>query len=441
MAGFAGIMCKGMHIKVSEMLDIISNRGEFGRTIIETNDATLGVIWLNHEQGIFNRYQETGIFQIGPGNGHQITIETKGDHLVIRRGKYGIVPVYLGKDKNSNMIFASEIKALVFDTKKLLEFLPGQQMINGQISTYFELDIIEENQSPAEELASQLKHKLKDVFQARLKTNEAGIWLSGGLDSSIVTGILKEHLQNLHSFTTGMINSPDLIKAKEIADFFGTNHHEIILDKEMILKILPDVILHLETFDVQLVRSGIISMCNAWASADYVQEVFTGDAADELFAGFEYLMVLPTEDLNKELITLIKKMPGTSLQRVDRSTAAFGLTGNIIFADPEIIEFAITIPGKYKIRDGIEKWILRYAFMDMLPEDILFRPKSKIWQGAGIHSLLAEHARETISDNDFSIERQLPNGWYLSNKEQLLYYRIFREHFGEFSDLGWMGIS
>lgn len=434
-------MKSGMREKVSGMLDIISNRGEYGRKIIETKNSTLGIIWSKFENNLFveNKVQDT--FRIGPSEGHQVSIEIDGDNLLIKRGKYGIVPAYIAEDKDDTIIFGSEIKSLIPESKKLIEFLPGQQFLNGNITTYFQMTEGDETNENENQIAQNLQQLLTEAISKRNRTTEAGVWLSGGLDSSIVTGLLKKKLGKLHSFTAGMKNSSDLTKASEIASFFKTEHHEIILDKKMMLNILPDVIFHLETFDVQLVRSGIISMCSAWASSDYVNEIYTGDAADELFAGFDFLKVFPASEINKELISLIKKMPSTSLQRTDRSSAAFGLSSNIIFADPSIVEYAMSIPGKFKIKDGIEKWILRFAFGDLLPDEIRQRPKNKIWQGSGIESVLSEYARSTITDFDFSIERQLPNGWYLSNKEQLLYYRIFREHFGEFSDLRWMGIS
>jgi asparagine synthase (glutamine-hydrolysing) len=110
--------------------------------------------------------------------------------------------------------------------------------------------------------------------------------------------------------------------------------------------------------------------------------------------------------------------------------------------DLDVVELALRIPPGLKIkRNGavIEKYIFRLAMQGALPEQVLWRPKSKFWQGAGVGTLLEQHANETVTDADFTRERRLPNGWRLNSKEELLYYRIFKQHFGEFEDLNWMG--
>jgi len=89
--------------------------------------------------------------------------------------------------------------------------------------------------------------------------------------------------------------------------------------------------------------------------------------------------------------------------------------------------------------DGLEKWILRQAGVGKLPDSILNRPKAKFWDGAGVGELLADYANKRISSADFDREKLLPNGWILNSKEELMYYRIFREHFGECKNLSWMG--
>ncbi|NLP06251.1 hypothetical protein GX411_09930 [Candidatus Fermentibacteria bacterium] len=109
------------------------------------------------------------------------------------------------------------------------------------------------------------------------------------------------------------------------------------------------------------------------------------------------------------------------------------------FVNPEVVDYALRIPVELKIRDGVEKWILRQALEGLLPPPVLNRPKAKFWQGAGVGELLARYADETISDGDFARERKLDNGWELAGKEELAYYRLFREYYGRASDFSWMG--
>jgi asparagine synthase (glutamine-hydrolysing) len=139
------------------------------------------------------------------------------------------------------------------------------------------------------------------------------------------------------------------------------------------------------------------------------------------------------------LVDITSRLHNTALQRVDRSASAHGLVAHVAFLDPEVVDYALRIPAELKIRDGVEKWILRRAMDGLLPESVLNRRKAKFWEGAGVGDLMAQHADERIGDDEFCRERRLPNGWTLNAKEELMYYRIFRDHFGDFADLSWMG--
>ena len=111
--------------------------------------------------------------------------------------------------------------------------------------------------------------------------------------------------------------------------------------------------------------------------------------------------------------------------------------------DGEVVEYALGIPPRFKIyRSGgppIEKWILRKTVEGRIPDDVLWRPKTKFWQGTGLKEMLSDHADSMVSDSDFARERALPNGWRLNTKEELMYYRHFRERFGDVERLDWMG--
>jgi asparagine synthase (glutamine-hydrolysing) len=109
------------------------------------------------------------------------------------------------------------------------------------------------------------------------------------------------------------------------------------------------------------------------------------------------------------------------------------------FTDPTVVSYAFRIPARLKLVENTEKWILREAVQGALPDRVLRRTKAKFWEGAGVGEHLAEHAARTVTDSDFARERRLPNGWELNTKEELLYYRLFREHFGTLEELSWMG--
>ena len=236
-----------------------------------------------------------------------------------------------------------------------------------------------------------------------------------------------------------MKNASDLAFAKEVANHIGSVHHEVIVEFNEMISKLPEVIYHLESFDALLIRSSIINYIAAKAASDYVPEIFSGEGGDELFAGYEYIKSIPQNSIADELIDITGRLHNTAFQRVDRCASAHSTVPHVIFADPKVFNFVLSIPAKYKLNNGVEKWILRQAVKDALPSSVLNRTKAKFWEGAGVYELISDYASKKVTDKDLSTERILPNGWNLSSKEELLYYRIFKEHFGEASNYDWMG--
>ena len=162
-------------------------------------------------------------------------------------------------------------------------------------------------------------------------------------------------------------------------------------------------------------------------------------SGDELFAGYEYLKSIPLSQLENELVKLTCALHNTALQRVDRCASAFGTTAHVVFTDPGVVSFAFTIPVRYKLNGTTEKWILRKAIEDLLPYNIFKRPKAKFWEGAGVKELISQYAEKKIGDNEFRQDRKLSGGLVINTKEELLYYRIFRDHFGSDINLSWLG--
>jgi asparagine synthase (glutamine-hydrolysing) len=436
MSGIVGIAGNGNYSAVKQMLDKIAYRGS-SMKIIETTSATLGVTYSN-DTGTKSKKKNLSYIWNEGDNIDRIVLD-KDNHLTLRRDPLGIVPLYYGRTQDNLLCFSSEVKGIRVVTDDVHELPPGYTFDGHQLMAYFQLRKLPEVNNPPKKIAKELRRKLEYSVEKYIRDRRVGAWLSGGLDSSVMAVLARPYLQKFHTFAAGMPRSPDIHYARIVANYIQSEHHEVIVKTADLVAILPEVIYHLESFDAWLVRSSIMNYLVARLAAQYVPSVFSGEGGDELFAGYEYLKSLDPARLADELIDITSRLHNTALQRVDRCASAHGTEAHVGFLDPDVVDFALRIPVKYKLHKGVEKWILRQAMTDDLPESILNRPKAKFWQGAGVQDTLARYAEEQITDADFSRERRLPNGWLLNSKEELLYYRIFCEQLGQFTDLSWMG--
>ncbi len=439
MAGIAGIARKDALREVGVMLDLINHRGRGGREIVETEVGTVGIVYTTSRGGLrdtlLNKHSATD----GGGNGHLASAEASTTGLVLTRDQLGVAPLYWSRLPDGAVCFASEVKALLPVTRRIEEFPPGHRYDGTRLERYYALRRGKELTDSPEVISKSLRTLLEDAVSRQITGRVMGSWLSGGLDSSTLAAIARPKVHTLHTFAAGLPGAPDLQFAREVAEFIGSTHHEVVVTLDDMLSALPTVIYHLESFDALLVRSSITNYAVARLASDFVEEVFSGEAGDELFAGYEPLKSIPEDRLQDELVDITNRLHNTALQRVDRSASAHGTIAHTVFTDPEVVEFAFRIPAGLKIHEGIEKWILRQAMTGALPDRVLTRTKAKFWEGAGVGDLLAAHAGDTITDADFRRERQLPDGGVIHTKEELLYYRFFAEHFGRAEDPKWVG--
>jgi asparagine synthase (glutamine-hydrolysing) len=456
MSGIAGIAREGETVLVTRMLEKIAHRGNGRPRIFERKGVTLGVVTnspdsIKQPVSFPNRAVWDGprpplpfAEQLRLARGAYSLASINYNGLFLARDPLGIRPLYYGRTNSGSLCFASEVKALLEATGKVHEFQPGYWVDSEDLPhQFYPLNLRPPTDLPLESLAARLHLLIEQAVLRRIDAPVMGCWLSGGLDSSSMAALASPHLDTLHTFAGGLEGAPDLEYASQVAEFLHTDHHEVIVTVPGLRKALPDVIYHLESFDALLVRSTLINFLVAEAASHFVKSAFSGEGGDELFGGYEYLKDLSPEQLPAELMDITTRLHNTALQRVDRSASAHGLVIYVPLLDLDVVEFALHLPPGLKIkRDGkgiTEKYIFHLAMQGSLPEEVLWRPKAKFWQGAGVDTLLEQYAEENVTDADFTRERILPNGWQLNTKEELLYYRIFKEHFGEFEDLNWMG--
>jgi asparagine synthase (glutamine-hydrolysing) len=438
MSGIAGIARAGQTELVNQMLDCLSHRGTDWREVHEAEGTTIGALGSKLQEHDLKELSK-GLAQDRASEGHFAQSEARAGGFELQRDVLGVRPLYYGWTADGMFCFASEVKGLLAVTRDVHEMPPGSSFDGKQMKKIAEIMLQTPLNESVETVARGLRKRLEESVQARIGNGDIGSWLSGGLDSSVMVALARPHVSKLHTFAAGMSGAPDLEFARIAAEFLRAEHHERVVQPEEIYASLGEVIYALESFDAWLVRSTIMNYLVSRTAADYVPAVFSGEGGDELFAGYDYLKSLDPAALPSELIDITNRLHNTALQRVDRCSSAFGVVAHVGFLDLGVVEYALQIPADLKLRNGVEKWILREAMQGTLPDAILWRPKAKFWQGAGVEDFLARHAEGQITDADFAHERILPNGLQLNTKEELYYYRIFRERFGEFDNLSWMG--
>lgn len=359
-----------------------------------------------------------------------------GDSLFLARDPLGIKPLYYGTE-GSRLYFASEAKALLGRAGDVREFPPGTWLHSrlGQ-RRYFDLP------KPGEPTMSAPRGTLADTLEAAVVKRlmgdvPVGCFLSGGLDSSLIAALMRRHVKELHTFAVGVPGSADLEHARQVAEHLGTYHHECLVTPEEMLEHLPRIIRHLESFDAALVRSAIPNYFVSGLARQHVKVVLSGEGADELFAGYDYLKQFPVGlPLEHELHGITDALHNTNLQRVDRMTMAHGLEGRVPFLDAALVRLAFSMPPEQKLHgpEPVVKWALRRAFEGLLPESVLWRRKEKFSRGCGTADVVAGVADNTISATEFEQERSISPWSTLQSKEELLYYRMFKGCFGSSLD-------
>jgi len=375
------------------------------------------------------------------------------DQYLIARDHMGIIPLYMGWDSNGTFYVASELKSLEGICNKIELFPPGHFLISGDEKPtrwykkeWREFNNVKENETSINDLHDALSDS---VHRQLMSDVPYGVLLSGGLDSSITSALAKKFSSKriesgdkqmawwpqLHSFSVGLEGSPDLKAAKIVADHIETIHHEIKFTIQEGLDALREVIYHLETYDITTIRAStpMFLMARAIKSLG-IKMVLSGEGADELFGGYLYFHKAPsTKEFHDETVRKLDKLHQYDCLRANKSLAAWGIEGRVPFLDKEFIDVAMRINPKDKMitNDKMEKWVLRKAFEDYLPESIVWRQKEQFSDGVGYSWINAlketvekEVTDEQIKNAHFRFPNQPPQ-----NKEEFYYRRIFEEHF------------
>lgn len=360
------------------------------------------------------------------------------ERIIAARDPLGIKPLYVTR-LGEGLAFASELKAFDGIGVETVEAIPPGGLLDslhGPRRWYRTPHGAAEAEEGIDEEAiwRELRLVLEEAVRKWMVADvEVGSFLSGGLDSSIIAALaMQATSRRLKTFSVGTAGSPDLVAARRVAEHIGSEHYERVFTAEEVATILPHVIYHLESADIDLVRSAVPTHFAAKLARRHVKAVLTGEGADELFAGYTYhhAYVDRPRELADELTRSLGTMHNINLQRVDRITMAESLEARTPFLDRELIDFAQSIPASLKLRrtgpgtldstgPTTEKWILRKACEDLLPHDLVWRKKAQFDEGSGTVEALA-NALRIVAKTQAPLDRRA---------EAALYERVLRQQY------------
>jgi asparagine synthase (glutamine-hydrolysing) len=358
--------------------------------------------------------------------------------ITMARDRIGVRPLFYGFTRDHSLVVGSEAKALsICDIDRVFHVQPANVVTYTMDGEHIDktpyYDITKMNSFTCEK--NDIKTLLIDSTRKRLLTDRPiGCLLSGGLDSSIICAILCSLIgpKNVRTYSIGMEGSLDLYYAQKVADYLGTDHHEVLFTPKEGIDAIPEVVYHLESFDITTVRASVgMYLLGKYISKNTDDKViFSGEGSDELFCGYLYFHYAPSaQEAQEESLRLISEMYKYDALRADRCISSHGLELRVPFLDPSVIEYAKTLaPEKKMPNGGIEKKILRDAFRGMLPDDVLFRRKDGFSDGvSGKTKPWYEYIREHVGDS--------------TEKEMIWYRQLYEKDYSHFTkpiDYFWM---
>ena len=388
-------------------------------------------------------YQEYGVEMFAKLDAEFACILYDGEtqEYIAARDPIGIRPLYYGYDEKGVIVFASEPKNLTCIVEKIMPFPPGHYYKGGKFICYCDIAKVDTVHSDDLETVSRNIHdKLVAGVEKRLVADaKVGFLLSGGLDSSLVCAIAaKKSEKPIRTFAIGMSEDAiDLKYAKQVAEYIGSDHQEIIITKEDVLSSLETVIHLLGTFDITTIRAsmGMYLICKAIHEQTDIRVLLTGEISDELF-GYKYTDFAPdAEAFQKEAEKRIRELHMYDVLRADRCISVNALEARVPFGDLDFVKYVMAVDPELKLNTyGKGKYLLRRAFEgDYLPEEILWREKAAFSDAVG-HSMvdyLKEYAESCYTDEELDEYKRKYTHAQPFTKESLLYREIFEKYYPE----------
>ena len=435
-----------------------------GRYDFQTGSDCEVILALYQDKGIHFLEDLNGIFAFA-------LYDEEQDDFLIARDPIGVIPLYIGHDKDGILYLASELKALEGFCDEYEPFLPGHyywgqegKMTRWYTRDWMDYSNVKDNYTPDACNATKVTdcgnsysvqvETVRDALEAAVRRQlmsdvPYGVLLSGGLDSSVISAVARKFAARrietdgkamawwpqLHSFAVGLKGAPDLAKAREVADHIGTVHHEINYTIQEGLDAVRDVIYYIETYDVTTVRASTPMYLLARVIKSMgIKMVLSGEGADEVFGGYLYFHKAPDAwAFHEETVRKLSKLHLYDCLRANKSLSAWGVEGRVPFLDKEFLDVAMRLNPSAKMCPGktIEKKIVRDAFSCLLPESVAQRQKEQFSDGVGYSWIdtLKEITSQAVSDEQMAhASERFPINPPM-NKEEYYYRSIFEEYF------------
>ena len=322
-------------------------------------------------------------------------VERGSRRVFLARDPAGVKPLYWAS-ADRKLYVASEVKALVPLGVQVHEVPPGHCGWADPDSApvlhpYIDLHRLGEGRptiTDPEHAAAALRETFTHAVRLRVDTDlRVGVVLSGGLDSSLTLIKVRELHPDCVAFTIGTEGSEDLAYARRLTGELGVEHVVVtVRPRELGRHQVREAIRVSELTEYGDIINAVVSQrLFAQVRRAGVKVVLTGDGSDELFGGYDMYRRIPAEDARRLFLHKIRYLSHTELQRVDRTSMGNGVEARVPFLDLDMLELAMRIPRELKIRDGYEKWIVRHAFADILPEYVAARHKNPMSHSSGLH--------------------------------------------------------
>jgi asparagine synthase (glutamine-hydrolysing) len=342
------------------------------------------------------------------------------------------------------LYLASELKAVNAISDNVAEFPEAHYADqHGQFTRFAGLPDAPPaiNTQAVEQIAQEIREIIADSVRQRVDFVQptAGL-LSGGMDSSVICALSSQLYKDqagrnkrFKTFAIGVGESGDILNARLMAEHIGSEHHELIVDLDTMLAVLPEVIYYLESFDPSLVRSSVSNfLISRYAKQQGIEVLLSGEGGDEVFCGYLYLKESPPEHLFEKQMECLRFLHNNASLRLDRMNQGNSLKVVAPLISGRLLRYAMQIPPQYKQKPDngakIEKWIFRKAYESLLPETITWRLKQEFSQGSGVAAILPEHFEHSVSEQKFR-EMQAKHP-LIRSKEECYYFTLFAKHFG-----------